>query len=262
MSTQSNRFVYLSTAMSSIGVFLSSSALATTLTVANPSFENPAVNDGVTTGNPTYVAQGGYGWSFDSTISGIANPGANEYATAGENGTPLGADGAHVGIASRVNGGGELDQLLAGPDGIVGNGDDPVVTPTTLYTLTVIVGHAAANRPSYIGYDIQLFARNGNQDAVIGEVIFDGFPAVPSFGNFKDVTLTLDTLSIPSFFYGQSLGIRLLSPTTHDLTSTTTYDNVRLTAVSVPESCSLILFTAGAVGCLVGLRRVAFFGRV
>ena len=138
---------------------LSAAAEATPLVVANASFESPALADGtaISSSSVTFASQGGYGWIYDANSS-IINPNASEFSNAAGNGTPLGADGPQVTDVTRVSGFGGIIQVLAGGDGIVGNGDDPVVTASTLYLLTVSVGHSLT-RPNFGGYDIQLFAQ-------------------------------------------------------------------------------------------------------
>ena len=175
---RASKFVLI-IALAGAAALLSAAAEATPLVVANASFESPALADGtaISSSSITFASQGGYGWTYDANSS-IINPNASEFSNAAGNGTPLGAAGSQVTDVTRVSGFGGIIQVLAGGDGIVGNGDDPVVTASTLYLLTVSVGHSLT-RPNFGGYNIQLFARNGAQDTIVAQITDAAPPSCP-----------------------------------------------------------------------------------
>ena len=62
-------------------------------------------------------------------------------------------------------------QPLAGPDGVVGNDDDPVLMPQATYALTIAIGQRLAGNQfgvTYGGYDIQLLAGTFFTGTIIG----------------------------------------------------------------------------------------------
>ncbi len=230
-------------ALTGAAALLSAAAEATPLVVANASFESPALADGtaISSSSVTFASQGGYGWVYDPNSS-IINPDASEFTGAAGSGTPLGADGPQVTDVARVSGFGGIIQVLAGGDGIVGNSDDPLVSASTVYLLTVSVGHSLL-RPNFGGYDLQLFARNGVQDTIIAQITDAGAAIVP--GTFSDVGLFLDSSNLSPSVYGQALGIRLQPQSS---SGTVQFDNVRLEAV--PEPASWTLLFVGAWHCV------------
>ena len=234
-------------ALAGAATLLSTAAEAAPLVVANASFESPALADGtaISSSSVTFASQGGYGWVYDANSS-IINPDASEFTNAAGNGVPLGANGPQVTDVTRVSGFGGIVQVLAGGDGIVGNGDDPVVTASTLYLLTVSVGHSLT-RPNFGGYDIQLFARNGSQDTIVAQITNAGAAIVP--GTFSDVALFLDSSTLSPSVYGQALGIRLQPQSSN---GTVQFDNVRLETVPEPASWSLLY--VGALGSVYAVR--------
>ena len=239
---RASKFVLI-IALTGAAALLSAAAEATPLVVANASFESPALADGtaISSSSITFASQGGYGWTYDANSS-IINPNASEFSNAAGNGTPLGAAGSQVTDVTRVSGFGGIIQVLAGGDGIVGNGDDPVVTASTLYLLTVSVGHSLT-RPNFGGYDIQLFARNGAQDTIVAQITDAGAAIVP--GAFSDVALFLDSSTLSPSVNGQALGIRLQPQSSN---GTVQFDNVRLATVPEPASWSLLF--VGALGAM------------
>jgi hypothetical protein len=208
--------------------------LAISLTVANPSFEAPAYSDGGFAALITPVHQGSYGW-FTGDSAGIYNPPALDYSTAGGGGTPNGAHGAQVGWVAGF-GDYNIGQRLAGPDGVVGNGDDPVLEPYTIYALTVAVGVRAPGNTygaTTGGYDLQLRAGLEGADANILFRETDAVALQP--GAFIERTVIWDSALASRERLGLPLVIRLRK-TIENPMADTDFDNVRLTAVYVPPS--------------------------
>jgi hypothetical protein len=203
------------------------------LTIANPSFESPVYADGGFSALVPGVLQGSYGWAFGDS-SGIYNPPAADFGNAGGSGTPLGANGAQV---AWVYGFGDyrVAQRLAGDDAIPGNGDDPVLAPFTIYTLTVAVGQRAVGNQygaTYGGYDIQLVAGLAGAATIVGR---DTDVVTPPPGTFVERTLVIDTANVAAGLIGLPLTI-VLRKTVNEGTADVDYDNVRLDASPIPPS--------------------------
>ena len=221
----------------------SRSASATTLTIANPSFEAPAFSDGGFAGLVSPAGQGTYGWTTGDS-AGIYNPPALDYSIAGGGGTPDGAHGAQIGF---VAGFGDyvIRQQLAGPDGVVGNDNDPVLEPYTIYMLTVAVGQRAVGNTYNAtngGYDIQLRAGLEISDVSVVTRETDAVALQP--GTFLERTVTWDSALVNPERLGLPLTI-LLRKTIVSATADTDFDNVRLEAVYVPPTADFNL--AGGV---------------
>ena len=203
---------------------------AASLTIANPSFEAPVYADGEYDFLISPAGQGMYGW-FISDGAFIYNPTVLDYATAGADGTPSGAAGSQISGIFQF-GDYAIYQPLAGADGVVGNGDDPVLMPQTTYSLTVAVGQRLAENQfgvTYGGYDIQLIA-----GTVGGTIIGRETDAVtPAPGTFVDRTIVVDSSTLDPSLYGQPLAI-LLRKTLVSETANTDFDNARLDAVTIP----------------------------
>jgi hypothetical protein len=126
-----------------------------------------------------------------------------------------------------------MNQRLAGADGVVGNGDDPVLEPYTIYTLTVAVGQRAVGNTygsTNGGYDIQLRAGLENIDTNI--VARETDAVALQAGVFIERTMTWDSAQANSDLLGLPLTIRLRK-TIVNATADTDFDNVRLDAVYV-----------------------------
>jgi hypothetical protein len=205
----------------------------TPLTVWNPSFESPAFTDGGFHEGNSVASQGTYGWDPGSGF-GIWNPQASFFPSAGGNNPVTGGDGAQIGYFHNQFGGfGVTQQRLVGSDGIAGNADDPLLTANTTYTLIVAIGHRLND--VWGGYDIQLLAGS----TIIGEQKDTFIPA--DGGPLVDRTIVVNSNSFSGLF-GQPLTI-LLSGTIGN--STTEFDNVRISALTVPEPCSAWLLLLG-----------------
>ncbi len=206
--------------------------------VANHSFELPALADSVF-GSPFYNQQGGYGWGFSN--AGLYNPPANTYASAGGNGTPLGADGVQVAF-SLLGISNTISQRLIGPDNVLGNEDDPLLAASATYVLTVSIGARLPGNQygidAYGGYVIQLFAGS----TLIAQ---EANAVTPPIGTFVDRTITVDTTTLDPILIGQPLAISMASMLPNAITD---FDHVRLT-VSVPEPALVLIVGAGC--CMV-----------
>ena len=179
-------------------------ASAANLTIANSSFESPTFAEaGFAQQFITYAQQGGYGWSF-TDASGLYNPPALDYTGAGASGTPAGGDGSQVGFSVQRY---TLIQTLAGPDGIVGNADDPVLTQLTTYSLTLGIGQRLPGNQYggvYGGYSFELLAGVGLGATAIAHEIN---AATPPPGTFVDRTITVDsaTTTLHAVHFGDVL---------------------------------------------------------
>jgi hypothetical protein len=214
--------------------FLSGPSAAAPLKVANPSFETPIFADTGFGSSVSAAQQGGYGWTF-SQNSGVYNPPAVDYTGAGGNGTPAGAHGAQVGWSTSV-GDFNLYQRLAGPDGIVDNGDDPVLEPYTIYTLTVAVGARAAGNfygATPGGYDIQL--RAGPNIFATSLLANEANAVALHPGSLIDRTIVWDSAQANPTDLGLPLSL-VLRITNNASSAATDFDNVRLNATLVPPS--------------------------
>jgi len=213
---------------------------AATLVVANASFELPAFAD-ASFGQQfiTPAQQGGYGWSF-TDASGIYNPTALDYSGAGGSGTPAGGTGAQVAFSVQRY---ALFQTLAGMDGALGNGDDPVLTALTTYTLTAAFGQRLPGNQFGAtpgGYSFELLA-----GATVIAQETDAIALTP--GSFVERTITVDSATLSPSLFGQPLTIRLNS-TVNQATAATDFDNVRLDAVTVPEPSTGSLLVVATLG--------------
>jgi hypothetical protein len=201
------------------------------LTVANASFENPPMTDAAFNVGPSYAQQGGYGWGWNvplGTGSGTFNPPANTYNGAAGDNPAVGGEGAHAAyVFDTFN---YAYQQLAGPDGMPGNADDPLVTRGTIYRLTVGVGQRLpgsqyGNFP-FGGYDIQLLAGvGGSTFTILGQATST---AAHPAGEFTNRTLEVDSSTLAAGLYGQALYIRLGATVAGGITD---FDNVRLEIV-------------------------------
>jgi hypothetical protein len=207
-------------------------ASAAVVQVANADFETPIYADAAFATGVSTAQQGGYGWSF-SASSGIFNPPAVDYTGAGGTGTLAGASGAQVGWIAGTLGDYDLYQRLAGPDGIVGNGNDPVLEAFTIYTLTVAVGQRAVGNlygGTEGGYDIQLRA---GADVFTASIVASEVDAVTlQPGNFVERTIVWDSALADLDDLGLPLTI-LFALTKPGSTAATEFDGVRLDATYV-----------------------------
>jgi len=257
MSSIRNLVTFSGALLLTLAVF-NQSASAVPLHVYNHSFELPVFTDGNYQSMPSFAQQGGYGWTFVAPAGasvGVANSSAGLFTNAGGNNTPLGADGPQSGYAySGLNGAiGHAYQILAGPDAIVGNGDDPVLTALTTYTITASVGRRLTGDPLSFPYgdlDIRLWA--GNPLGVI-TMIGQSADFTPPAGQFVDVSFSVDSATLSPSLYGLPLSIQFYQNT---LGAAADFDKVRIDAVPEPSTVLLGLIAAAGVGAVVRKLRI------
>ncbi|MGH8528308.1 MAG: sialate O-acetylesterase [Nevskiales bacterium] len=191
--------------------------------ITNPSFETPALADGVLAEGPGLIG----GWNFSGTANtfvGIFNPPAGSYPTAGGNGTPTGAAGANA--AFLFNNGGPTESVSATQTLTT------TLTANTDYALTVGIGRFLPNQPFafslYGGYRIELLAGS----TVIAS---DSDTAQPAEGAFSDATVAVAAGQISPALIGQPLAVRLAISSTEAQRSTH-FDNIRLACDDVTDT--------------------------
>lgn len=222
-----------------------STASAAPLTVWNPSFESPAFADGGFDFLLEPTTQGIYGWAIGDGAY-VYNPPAGDYAGAGGQGTPGGADGAQIGgiyqFASYA-----IVQRLAGTDGVPGSSDDPVLETGTVYRLTFAVGQRSAPNAfgtTWGGYDVQLVAGVGPNAVLIGQ---ETNATTPPPGTFVERTIVIEcpTFSHPEMI-GEPLTI-LLRMTTTSSTADVDFDDVHLDATKISPVLNANFNETGAI---------------
>lgn len=219
-----------------------------TIIVTNPGFEADVIGDGafvVIPGGPT-------GWSVYDP-SGIINNGSNSVGVIMPEGTtnfpagaPEGRNAALVFLGGGVNGQAGLQQTLGA-----------TLQPQTRYTLSVEIGNIASgfsmpgstggagifyDLDGFPGYRIDLLA-GGTVIAMDNNGLGTSIPE----GEFRTSSFIFETGLIHAQL-GQNLGIRLVNldfaGTASEPNIEVDFDNVRLTAVAVPEP--------GTAGLLLG----------
>ncbi|MCG8461061.1 MAG: Ig-like domain-containing protein, partial [Holophagales bacterium] len=201
------------TTSSPVSITVQAPGAGNPITVANASFELPALADSVV------QSSGIPDWTFDGTSQtyrGVFNPPAGSYPTAAGQGTPPGADGAQV--AFLFNNGGPTQSVSAVQ--VLGE----TVAADRDYTLTVAIGRFDPSQPyapsTYGGYTIELLAGS----TVIAS---DSDTQDPPALSFVDAVAVASASSIPPSLLGQPLSIRLGISATEAQRSTH-FDDVRL----------------------------------
>jgi hypothetical protein len=127
MTPSSFTWKALSFALAALATITASKSVAASLTIENPSFENPVVPDGSYVGSVP-------GWSVAGTAQ-IANPANNWFAnTSDTGGGPNPIDGRN---AVLVNSGGSISQQLTGV----------TIEPNQTYTLILLAGQRSTPDP-------------------------------------------------------------------------------------------------------------------
>jgi len=200
-----------------------STAIASSITISDPSFETPAQSAG------GFAFITGTGWTADPAGGApvIDFPGTNQF-----NAVP---DGNQVAILDDFNGPGTLSQTLAA-----------TLAANTTYTLSFFVGNDKL--VPYTGYAAALTAGGVT-------IASDANAVSPTAGNFLQDTITFNSGSNPAQL-GQALGI-----TFSDLNANSVaFDLVQLDATSTvgppaPEPGGWMLLGAG-LAALAGLNRL------
>lgn len=244
---------------------LPAAARGAALEVINFSFETPDPSAGgtVTDGTgPGLVGPNPPGWVHEPPTNGSSGlaviydpndsafPNASDGAAPGRSGIlPSPADGFQVvAVASDASSGGEaavnsISQILAGPNGLSGDGDDPLLQPSTRYTLTAAVGERddVPRNP----YRIQLLAGAAPTFSVLAETQ-GSFNAEVVDGGF--ITVQAEFTTPASVAPGQRLQVRLSEMP--DAGGQLVFDNVRVDAEeTVPEPAAFagLCLAAGAL---------------
>jgi hypothetical protein len=242
-----NKAPFISSLAISLALVLASSAArATSVTLANPSFETPTIaSDGSFVTAPS--ASGTFnGWGFLETTNGgnsfldfgIENPSAAEYNGAANGGTPSGADGTDVAFLNNNNTGG-ITEIYQ---------DAGILAANTTYTLTIAVGQRLDRTNGSVLMAL-IDAASGSGDPFGTGTILNSTTGVSSVaGTFQDFITTFTTgNSVSGDLY---IGAKYVG----NGTVQASLDNVRLTAV-VPEPSSVVMVMLSGIGMLVGFRR-------
>jgi lysophospholipase L1-like esterase len=193
----------------------------TPILIENPNFEIPVLADGALAEGPGVIG----GWTFSgtsNTFTGIFNPPAGSYPTAGGDGIPTGADSTNASYL--FNNGGAGDSVSA-----VQVLTDTLATDTE-YLLNVAIGRFLPNQPyafsTYGGYRIELLAGS----TVIAQAVdlID-----PPAGEFRDAFAFVSSNDLDSALIGSPLSIRL-DISANDSPRSTHFDNVRLVRRDAP----------------------------
>jgi len=238
----------LGAALLGLGLFSSgflcpSVASAVQVAITNPGFEDPVLNDGISSPitpgwggpyGPDYPGPPGFygfGWSLNPSTSDMNGGNAPE--------------GNNMGAAIQIGEGGNniptpLYQQTAA-----------LLTANTLYTLHVAVGHPIPNAPTfgapitYAGYTVEL-------DAGGSVLTMDNSSVSIAQGDYQYIDVTFTALpGDPQL--GQPVVIQLSSPGLATYNGAY-FDNVTLTATPVPEPATIALFGLGVIA-LIDIRR-------
>ncbi len=170
--------------------------------------------------------------------------------------TPSGMDGVMSAFMLRNPDLGYFEQTLLGADGLVGGGDDPVLTADTTYTVTVAIGRRDGSRPDsdgpedFAGFIIELFA--GTTVAGSATVVAGSYLPGSVAGDFTDYTFNFTT-DATSAGLGEALKIRIGRETSGDPLYLD-FDNVRIDGTVIPEPATLGMVVVSGCGMLF-LRR-------
>lgn len=204
--------------------------------IQNPSFEvaaHPLSDNGF-----TIYSEPIPGWNTapynqaTAYLIGVFNPSDFNYpgATDGDATPSIVPDGQNVAYSRDA----VLTQLL-----------DDVVQPNTLYELSVDVGYRLDN-PFPPAFHVQLVAA----DVMVENLV----PVFPSPGGFATTTISY-LVGADDQFIGDHLEIRLWGQGDLGNNTQAHFDNVRLTATSVPEASSFLLLGGAAAAAMLWRRR-------
>lgn len=218
---------------------------AVSIPIANASFEDPPLPDGITAPGPGNFG----GWVFSAsanTYLGIFDPPATSYPSAGGAGTPTGADGSNA--AYLFNNGGpaefvEATQTLA-----------ETLTAGHVYELRVAIGRFLPGQPydfsTYAGYTIELLA--GTTVIAAETDVVD-----PPEGEFVDANVVVNADEVAPSLLGQPLAIRL-DIGVNEIDRSTHFDDVRLFRTPLSAVPSVSPRGLAALVMLVALCAIAF----
>ena len=212
---------------------------AVTVTVLNHSFESPTLtNDGDFNAaeNWTFVS---VGTPEQGVGGGNYNPTEGNFTGAAGSGTPSGADGTNVYSTSPTLILGNLagaSQVLAGT----------ALTAETLYTLTVAIGDYNGIVPAT--WNLGISTSSMAFGSFLSTVSGSGSSLTNDAFNDFSVTYTANGLETQN---GQDLKVTFWA-SADGVGSNVPFDNVRFTAVAIPEPSAALL---GGLGLLLLARR-------
>lgn len=198
-----------------VGITILPPGSGTPIAIPNFSFETPPLSDGALAEGPGLVG----GWSFQGTAgtyTGVFNPPAGSYPSAGGNASPTGADGANVAYLFQNGGAADSLSLTQTLAAVAEAGQD--------YTLRAAIGRFLPNQPyafsTWGGFVMELLVGDTPVGSVTNSV-------TPPEGEFRDALLDVPAAAIPPGLIGQPLGLRFRLPTRQSPRSTH-IDAVRL----------------------------------
>lgn len=215
------------------GATLASTASGQSITLLNPSFEEPTTADGTATGTPPP----GFGLFPGIGASGVFNTTDSRYTGTTGSGAVPGGDGIQVAY---------INNDTTNSNFLFQNLESEVIEPNEVYTLTVAVGNAFAQIDE--NFSIRLSTFTG---VIIAETVGD--PELLAAGRFTDITAV--STAFPDGFATTGLQIQLANLATKPGdTVQVNFDNVRLTSV-VPEPASLGMIALGTLALAIRRRR-------
>ncbi len=207
-------------------------AQAAPITVANHSFQSPALLDGAdqVSASPSMASPMG-----DALY--IQNPTSAMFNNADGDGTPTGADGSQYVVMAGASGWGTGYLLL-----------DYTIAAGETYTFTAAIGKRL-DRKVYDAGDIVLAAESQGL-AYTNLLAKTSFVAADlTAGEFKDFSVSY-TVPSDSPYVGQKLAIWIGGGSSANGLQSMGIDNLRVNVTAVPEPATLSLLAAGLIGLL------------